>query len=328
MRAVAHDVFISHASDDKAVADAVCAALEGRGIRCWIAPRDVLPGRPYPEAIEEAMAASRIVVVVFSQRAADSPDVRSEIHLAFRQELTIVPFRIQAIHFTRGMNYLLGAVHWLDAIAPPIETHLRTLSERVREHLREGPRSPLQPLEGKPDRSSNPAARAFHERGVAHYHRQEYDAAIVELTRAIELDPTVAWAFNDRGLAHFQADEFDLAIGDLTHGISLDPSRAWAWHGRACAHGKRGDWEAAIRDCTEAIHRDPTVAWFFHDRGAARLQRGDYAAAADDFTHAISLNPDMEWAYRNRAASYERLGRADLARADRQTAEKVKPTNP
>lgn len=44
MTGVNHDVFISYASSDKPVADAVCAALEQRGIRCWIAPRDILPG--------------------------------------------------------------------------------------------------------------------------------------------------------------------------------------------------------------------------------------------------------------------------------------------
>ncbi len=40
---MAHDVFISHSAKDKATADAVCAVLEAEGIRCWIAPRDVLP---------------------------------------------------------------------------------------------------------------------------------------------------------------------------------------------------------------------------------------------------------------------------------------------
>jgi hypothetical protein len=33
-----HGVFISYSNKDKAVADAVCHALEDRKIRCWIAP--------------------------------------------------------------------------------------------------------------------------------------------------------------------------------------------------------------------------------------------------------------------------------------------------
>jgi hypothetical protein len=44
-----HDVFISYSSLDKAVADAACAALEAYGIRCWIAPRDIVPGKEWGE---------------------------------------------------------------------------------------------------------------------------------------------------------------------------------------------------------------------------------------------------------------------------------------
>jgi len=46
-----HDIFISYSSHDKAVADATCAALEAQRLRCWIAPRDVLPGTEYGEAL-------------------------------------------------------------------------------------------------------------------------------------------------------------------------------------------------------------------------------------------------------------------------------------
>ena len=41
---MAHDVFISYSAKDKTTADGVCATLEAKGIRCWIAPRDILPG--------------------------------------------------------------------------------------------------------------------------------------------------------------------------------------------------------------------------------------------------------------------------------------------
>lgn len=322
IRPMAHDVFISYAHKDKSVADAVCATLESRGVRCWIAPRDVLPGNPYPEEIESALAATRLMVVVFSPHAVQSAAVRSEIHLGFSRELTIIPFRVQATPLDKGMDYLLGIVHWLDAMTPPLEEHLHTLAERVCEHLGRSSQSPS----SKPDRSANPLASAAHNRGTAHFHRQEFTKAIEELTLAIELDPTVAWAFNDRGLAHLHRNEFELAIIDLTQGIRLDPTRAWAWHGRACAHSKLGMKDAAIRDFTEAISRDPGVAWFFHDRGAVHLERQDYALALKDFTHALLLNPQMEWAYRNRAIAYDNLGKYELAQADRQMAEQLSPT--
>ncbi len=67
--AIAHDVFISYATSDKTIADAVCHALEAAGVRCWIAPRDIPPGADRREAIATAIGASRVVVVVFSSHA-------------------------------------------------------------------------------------------------------------------------------------------------------------------------------------------------------------------------------------------------------------------
>jgi hypothetical protein len=52
---MAHDVFISHSSTDKSVADAVRAALENVAIRYGIVPRDVLPGRSYSGEITRAI---------------------------------------------------------------------------------------------------------------------------------------------------------------------------------------------------------------------------------------------------------------------------------
>lgn len=64
-----YDVFIGHSSKDKVAADAVCAALEDNGVRCWIAPRDIKPGRDWSEAIIDGIAAAKVMVLVFSQRS-------------------------------------------------------------------------------------------------------------------------------------------------------------------------------------------------------------------------------------------------------------------
>ena len=41
---MAHDIFLSYSSADAPAANAMCAALENKGIKCWIAPRDIAPG--------------------------------------------------------------------------------------------------------------------------------------------------------------------------------------------------------------------------------------------------------------------------------------------
>lgn len=77
-----HDVFLSYSSTDKATADAAVAGLEGHGVRCWIAPRDIPAGSEYGQEIIEAVKACRICVVIFSEGANSSPHVRREVERA------------------------------------------------------------------------------------------------------------------------------------------------------------------------------------------------------------------------------------------------------
>jgi len=76
---MAHDVFISHSSKDKTVADAVCGTLEKQGVRCWIAPRDVPPGQSWAAAIVEGISNSKVFVLVFSDRSNQSKQVVKEV---------------------------------------------------------------------------------------------------------------------------------------------------------------------------------------------------------------------------------------------------------
>lgn len=126
------DVFICHSSNDKTTADAVCAALEAAGIRCWIAPRDILPGVDWSGAIVEALSRCRLLVLIFSANANESVQIRNEVVQAVNDGLTIVPFRIEATNPSKSLAYFISGVHWLDALTPPMEKHLQTLVGTVR----------------------------------------------------------------------------------------------------------------------------------------------------------------------------------------------------
>ena len=128
---MAHDVFISYADKDKAVADAVCAVLERRRIRCFITPRDVIPGVPYAEALIEGIDGSRVLVLVFSGHANTSSQVARAVERACGKGLIIVPFRIEDVPMSKEMEYYLSSLHWLDALTPPLERHTEQLGETV-----------------------------------------------------------------------------------------------------------------------------------------------------------------------------------------------------
>ncbi|MBM4024363.1 MAG: toll/interleukin-1 receptor domain-containing protein [Planctomycetes bacterium] len=145
IKIMAHDVFISYASEDKNIADATCAKLEEHGIRCWIAPRDVEPGANWGEAIVEAISSSRIMVFVFSSNSNQSQHVFREVERAVDREVTIIPLRVENILPSKPIEFFISAQHWLDAITPPLEDHLNTLAEKIRLILGKGtpPPAPL-----------------------------------------------------------------------------------------------------------------------------------------------------------------------------------------
>ncbi|MCX7711819.1 MAG: toll/interleukin-1 receptor domain-containing protein [Clostridia bacterium] len=141
---MAHDIFISYSSKDKHIADAVCSALENNKIRCWIAPRDVIPGREWGEAIVEAIGQSRIMVLIFSSAANSSQQVLREVERAVNKNVIIVPFRIEDVVPTKSMEYFLYSTHWLDALTPDMEAHIEclvdTLGKLIPQHQTENNR--------------------------------------------------------------------------------------------------------------------------------------------------------------------------------------------
>ncbi|MGO4872527.1 MAG: toll/interleukin-1 receptor domain-containing protein [Roseiarcus sp.] len=157
------DVFISYANADKTTADAVCATLEASGIRCWIAPRDIMPGADWSGAIVDALGRCRLLVLVFSANANESVQIRNEVVQAVNNGLAIVPFRIEATIPSKSLAYFMGGVHWLDALTPPLEAHIQTLATTVRTLLgAEGdkPRAPGFGAKAQPTASAAARVRA------------------------------------------------------------------------------------------------------------------------------------------------------------------------
>ncbi|MBI5679904.1 MAG: toll/interleukin-1 receptor domain-containing protein [Methanobacterium sp.] len=125
------DVYISYSTQDKYVADATCATLEQNDIRCWIAPRDVPNGVNRDEWTNHAIAQSKVFVLIFSSDSDQSSLVLKEVETAVNMGLTIIPFRIEDVEPSESMEYFISATHWLDAVTPPLETHLQKLTQTI-----------------------------------------------------------------------------------------------------------------------------------------------------------------------------------------------------
>ncbi len=123
-------VFISYSSNDGDVAGDVCDYLERSGLRCWIAPRNVLPGSNYASQIVAAIRGCSAFVLLASHHTNISGHVSNEVELAFDAKKTIIPCKIEEMTFTDEYSYYLARKHWIDAF-PDRAAGLRQLRDAL-----------------------------------------------------------------------------------------------------------------------------------------------------------------------------------------------------
>jgi TolB-like protein len=132
-------VFISYASQDIAVADAVVATLEGHGVGCWIAPRDVKAGALYAEAIVRAISDAKALVLVLSANSVVSTHVGKEVERASSKRRPVIALRIDEAPLSPALEYFLGESQWVDARAGSMDAALTKLIAAIREPERSAP---------------------------------------------------------------------------------------------------------------------------------------------------------------------------------------------
>jgi TolB-like protein/tetratricopeptide (TPR) repeat protein len=129
------EVFISYASQELAVADAVVSALERQGLTCWIAPRDVTPGSHYAEGIMLAIGGAKAVILILSGSALASKHVGKEVERASSKGRPIIVLRTDTAPLTLTFEYFLSESQWIDVGTGGIAAATIKLVEAVRTHL-------------------------------------------------------------------------------------------------------------------------------------------------------------------------------------------------
>ena len=132
-----YDVFISYSTRNKNWADALVHNLENKGIRCWIAPRDLSPGSSWGAGIVEAFQSNpgMSMVLLFSSASMESHQVIKELRLADSYKLLVIPVRIEDVKPSGGDFELeLGWRHWLDAFGEQ-QQEIEGVAERIKQSV-------------------------------------------------------------------------------------------------------------------------------------------------------------------------------------------------
>jgi hypothetical protein len=128
---VVYSAFISYASADQAKADEICATLEARGFRCWIAWRDARGGHDYGVDIIEAIRNSRCCVLVLSEAANRSQFVRREVERAVSYGKPVYPVRVEEVLPSPGLELFIAGTHWIDAWQGALAAHAERLAREM-----------------------------------------------------------------------------------------------------------------------------------------------------------------------------------------------------
>jgi tetratricopeptide (TPR) repeat protein len=156
-------------------------------------------------------------------------------------------------------------------------------------------------------------------KGISYGVKEQWDEAIVEFNKAIEINPTYSYAYSCRGLAYVKGKgQYDKAISDFSRAIEINPSHTIAYFNRGGAFVHIGQSDKAISDYTKAIEINPRDADAYYNRGVAYCKaKGQYDKAISDFSKVIEINPTYADAYYNRGVAYcKAKGQYDKAISD------------
>lgn len=140
----ASPVFISYATADRAEAMKVCNAIESRGTQCWISMRDAPPGANYQEAIVQSLRTARAVVLVFSEAANTSNEIKKELSLASRYQVQVIALRLKDIEPSDAFAYELSTRQWINAFQG-WDRSIDALIGRIEKISGSGPSTPAVP---------------------------------------------------------------------------------------------------------------------------------------------------------------------------------------
>jgi len=127
-------------------------------------------------------------------------------------------------------------------------------------------------------------------RGSEALYKGDYNRAITDFSKTIDLKPNYALAYYNRSSAYSCKGDYDKAIADLNHILSLDPEMASAYRDRGADYESKGDLDKAFADYNRAIQLDPLNTLTYYYRGLAYYNQKHYDEAIADFNQALHPN--------------------------------------
>ena len=166
---------------------------------------------------------------------------------------------------------------------------------------------------------------AYFHRGMALFQMEEYDRALSNYNKAVEINPKFAQAYLGRAMVYFVKRDLDQVILDLNRALDLEPQMAVAYYNRGVAYSYQEKFDQAFEDLSKAkslgyavedellqqvwglshpdrvieeaaqeIKKDAKNGQAYYNRAVARFYKKDYQGALDDLNKAKHLGVKVE----------------------------------
>lgn len=149
--------------------------------------------------------------------------------------------------------------------------------------------------------------------------RRKFEQTVEDCTHVIRHAPTNYRAYDLRSKAYEMMRQPDRAIEDLSKMIVQSRGGPEGYLLRAQLYSRLEKWDKAIADYGAVSKTLPQDEAILVLRGNCYMKVGKFQSAIDDYTSAIALDA-RAMVYSLRAAAYEKLGKSDLAKQDRESA--------
>ncbi|MEB3340097.1 DnaJ domain-containing protein [Okeania sp.] len=126
-----------------------------------------------------------------------------------------------------------------------------------------------------------------------------------------------------RGVAKSQVGDYHGAILDYTKALEINPDWVQVLYHRGFASYKLQDYRNADLDYTKALSLDPSLVEVYYYRGLCRIKLKYIQAGMDDYIKALEINPNFAHVYYHRGLVYLELQENRLAKLDFQKAAQI-----
>ena len=134
---------------------------------------------------------------------------------------------------------------------------------------------------------------AYYHIGLAFNYKKKYDSAIENFQKAVNFDKKHVNSWNSLGLAFEAKEEYDNALKNLNKSIEIEPNFSDGWFNIGNVYKLKEEYDMAIENYTKATEVDPEFAkaWFF--MGCAYFDKKDYNSAIQYIENAIKIDPNL-----------------------------------